>query len=118
MGKPTDGQLFLAELDGGVFLEKLSHALSDVAAGVVDHNKAGKVQLTFDMKRLGDSYQVVINHKIVSVKPTSKGKVAEENTTTTPMHVGKGGRVTFFPENQVQMFDLKGEVNSKAGEKV
>lgn len=30
---------FISELDGGVFAQKLGQALSDVAAGTIDHGK-------------------------------------------------------------------------------
>lgn len=104
----TDVQTFIADLDGGVLAEKLAHAISKVAAGVIDHDKAGKISLDFSLKRIGSSYQVSIEHTLTYQAPTSKGHTAEKNTTSTPMHVGKGGRVTLFPENQVQMFDKLG----------
>lgn len=31
------------------------------------------------------------------------GKVSEEDTTTTPMHVGRGGKLSFYPENQMDL---------------
>lgn len=112
----TDVSEMFDDLDGGVFAEKLSKALSDVAAGVIDHDKAGKVTITLDMKRIGSSYQVAVNHKLAYTRPTAKGKVSEENTTQTPMHVGKGGALTLFPEGQGQMFTKKGEVDKSTGE--
>lgn len=97
----TDPSQFVTDLDAGVFAEKLGTALSDVAAGVIDHGKPGRVSITFELKRIGDSYQVAIDHKLSYMKPTKRGKVMEENTTQTPMHVGRGGRLTLFPEDQV-----------------
>lgn len=107
--KPTNATQFIEDLDAGVFAEKLSTVLSDVAAGVIDHAKPGKVQITLEFNRIGNSYQVAIAHKLTYTKPTARGKITEENSTETPMHVGSGGVVTFFPENQAQMFDKKGE---------
>ena len=104
----TDVQTFIADLDGGVLAEKLAHAISRVAAGVIDHDKAGKISLDFSLKRIGSSYQVSVEHTLTFQAPTSKGHVSEKNTTSTPMHVGKGGRITLFPENQHQLFDGKG----------
>jgi len=95
---------FITDLDGGIFEQKLSHAISQVAAGVIEHNKAGKISLTFDLKRIGDSHQVAVNHKLTFTQPTSKGKISEENTTKTPMHVGRGGVLSLFPEDQGQLF--------------
>jgi len=109
----TNVNEFIGELDAGVFEEKLSRAISDVAAGIVTQGKPGKVTVTLDMKQIGTSHQVAIDSKLVYVKPTAKGKVSEENTTQTPMYVGIGGKVTLFPEDQTQMFDKRGHVNDK-----
>lgn len=112
----TNVTKFIEELDAGVFEEKLSRALSEVAAGVIDHNKPGKVTVTLDLKRIGDSYQVAVDHKLAFVRPTARGKVTEENSTKTPMHVGKQGRLSLFPEDQTQMFDMHGKVNDSIKE--
>jgi len=45
----TKVEQFIADLDGGVFEEKLSAILSDVAASVIDHGKKGTVSITLDM---------------------------------------------------------------------
>ncbi len=37
MSKPTDTAQFLEDLNGGAFISQIGHALSEVAAGVVDH---------------------------------------------------------------------------------
>jgi hypothetical protein len=100
---------FFADLDGGVFEEKLAHALSEVALAVVEQDKAGRIKLTFDLKRIGTSYQVNVAHKLEYVRPTGRGKLSEDNTTASPMHVGTGGRLSLFPENQAQMFDKTGQ---------
>ena len=115
--KPTDATQFLSDLDGGVFVQKLSHALSEVAAGAVDNGKTGKVQITFEVSRLGDSYQVMVGHKILTVVPTNRGKRGEEDTTKTPMHVGKGGRISLLQEDQLQMFTGDGQI-AKVSEEV
>lgn len=99
--KLTDAPTFIEDLDAGVFAEKLGRALSEVAAGVIDNNKAGKVTVSIDVSRIGESYQVGLKHKLAFVKPTRRGKSSEEDTTETVMHVGKGGRMTLFPEEQV-----------------
>lgn len=104
----TDIQTVIADLDGGVLAEKLAHAISKVAAGVIDHNKKGSISLELKLERIGSSYQVSIEHTLKYKAPTAKGSVSEENTTSTPMHVGKGGRVSLFPENQGQLFDKSG----------
>ena len=106
----TNVQEFITDLDGGVLEKKLSRILSDVAGAVVDHNKPGKVSLTFELERIGNTYQVEIEHKLSYSMPTARGKAGEEEATTTPMHVGKGGKLSLFPEDQGQLFGKKGEV--------
>lgn len=101
MNTDTDVTQFISDLDGGVLEQKLAHILSDVGAAVIDNDRAGKVSITFDLKRIGNSYQVEIKHKLAYTKPTAKGDISENNTTSTPMHVGIGGRLTLFPESQV-----------------
>jgi hypothetical protein len=107
----TNVEEFINDLGGGVFAEKMSRALSEVAAGVCDYEKKGKVTIDLDIQLLG-SAQVNIAQTIKYTKPTKNGKQTEEDTTKTAMHVGKGGRMTFFPENQHQLFSKTGEVNT------
>ena len=107
---PTKVETFMADLDGGVFEQKLSHMLSETAAAVIDHNRQGEVVIKLKMKRIGESHQVQIDHSLKYNRPTSRGSVQEDNVTTTPMYVGTGGALTFFPENQVPMFDKKGQI--------
>lgn len=104
---------FISELDGGVFENKLSRAISDVAIGVVNEGKPGKVVITLDMKPIGNGHQVAIDHKLSFVRPTRKGKLSEEDATQTPMHVGPQGRLSMFPENQNQLFDKQGHVKEE-----
>ncbi|MCK0153892.1 hypothetical protein MWU49_09265 [Alcanivorax sp. S6407] len=95
---------FVYDLDGGVFAEKLSRALSDVAAGTVDHGngkKKGKVVIELDMQQIGESHQIQISHTLKVSRPTLRGKATEEDTTTTPMYVGRGGKMTIAPDAQI-----------------
>lgn len=94
----------LTELDAGVFEEKLSRALADCAAGVVDTGKAGKIVITLDMKRIAASHQVTVKHGVKFVRPTINGKVTEENATETPLYVGARGKLTVTPDTQQEMF--------------
>lgn len=109
--KQTDVHEFIGDLDGGVFEEKVSRAISDVAGAVIDHSEKGKISIELEFSQIGNSGQVMIKHKLYYSRPTSKGKIGEENTTKTPMYVGPKGKVTLFPEGQAQMFTKKGEVN-------
>lgn len=110
METATNTQEFLADLEAGVFEQKLGKILSDVAAAVVDNDRKGKVTVDFTLERIGNSYQVQVNHKLSYAKPTLHGKSSEESTTSTPMYVGTGGRLTLFPEGQEQLFTKTGEV--------
>lgn len=95
----------LDDLNGGVFAEQVGRALSDVALGVVnngDKKRGGKVTITFDMSRIGESTQVAVKHTLAFSKPTSRGKAGEESSGETPMHVGRGGKLTLVPDTQTR----------------
>lgn len=117
---PTNVTEFIHDLEGGIFENKLAHILSDVALHTLEcgeKNKQGKVTIVFSMSRLaGTTQQVSIDHKIEFSKPTPTGKMSEETTTTSVMHVHKGGNLNVFPENQLQMFDKKGNINENSEE--
>lgn len=104
MPNPTDTAEFLGELNGGAFASQIGHALSEVAAGVVDHNKAGKLVITLDLSQIGQSSQVSIKHKLEYKVPTMRGTRSENTTLDTPMFVGSGGKLTLFQERHDQMF--------------
>lgn len=90
----------VGEFDAGVFEEKITRALREAAQGVIATRKKGKVAITFDLKVIGDSNQVDVTHRLTYMKPTSKGRVTEDNTTSTPMHVGRNGALSIFPDTQ------------------
>lgn len=94
----------LADLDAGVFLQQVSAAIKEVALGVVEHDKKGKVTLTFDLKRIGESHQVNLAHSIDFIRPTRRGVKRENAKTSTVMHVGRAGNLSIMPESQTDMF--------------
>jgi hypothetical protein len=100
----TDITSLFNDLDAGIFAQRLSAALGDTAMGVVSTGKKGKVTITLDLERIGDSSQVQCKHQIKYARPTAKGKAMEEATTSTPLHVGVGGALSLFPESQTDMF--------------
>jgi hypothetical protein len=115
--KPTNVGEFIGELDAGLFDEKVSEILSVVAASVMDvseykNGASGKVAIELEISRIGSSFQVNVAHNLKYTVPTQYGKKTEENKKSTPMHVGKGGRMTFFPEDQTQLFSKTGEPNT------
>ena len=100
---------FLGELDAGVFMNKIAGALNTAALGVLNNGSKGKVVLTFDIDRMGNS----IKHKLQYVTPTPRGKVSEEDTTETPMFVNRGGKLTILQEDQGNLFTLGGDPDAK-----
>ena len=107
---------FLGELDAGVFINKIAGALNTAALGVLNNGSKGKVVLTFDIDRMGNSIEekrVMIKHKLQYITPTPRGKVSEEDTTETPMFVNRGDKLTILQEDQGNLFTLGGEPDAK-----
>lgn len=111
--KPQSVSDLLEDLDAGIYSQKVTTAIAEAALGVAHTGKKGKVVLTFDIARIGDSNQVTLTHGLKYVKPTSKGKVTEEDTTSTPLHVGPRGHLTLFPATQ-QSLDFAGMGKAEA----
>lgn len=106
----TDVSEFITDLDAGVFDRKLSIALSQVAAASVDHDKVGEVSIKFSFKKIPGTSQVHVEHSLKYSKPTLDGKAGEEEKRTTPMHVGKYGKLSLAPENQLSFMDRQGNL--------
>lgn len=96
--KATDPGEFIANLNAGVFSDQLGKALSAVAGAVVDHDKKGKVVVTFEMSKIGESHQVKVTHKLDYTEPTKRGSRREDTALDTPMHVTEKG-LQLFPDN-------------------
>ncbi|HHS83677.1 MAG TPA: hypothetical protein ENK38_01970 [Gammaproteobacteria bacterium] len=96
-----DFTLTMQELDAGIFASKLSEAIKESALGVVTHGKQGKVTLTFTMKRIGGSSQIMLSHKMAYTKPTLRGSKGEESETETPLYVSGNGATTIMPDTQI-----------------
>lgn len=103
----TDITTLFNDLDAGIFSARLSAALRDTALGVVTEGKKGKVTITLDLERSGESSQLLMKHQIKYTRPTAKGKAMEEATTSTPLHVGVGGVLSLFPHAQPGLFDKR-----------
>ncbi|WP_279047297.1 hypothetical protein [Cedecea davisae] len=107
---------FLEELDAGVFINKIAASLNNTALGVLNNGGKGKVVLTFDLERMGNSVEekrVKIKHKLQYTTPTPRGKATEEDTTETPMWVNRGGKLTILQEDQGQLFGINGAADGK-----
>lgn len=81
--KATDTSKFIQDLNAGVFADQLGRALSDVAAGCIDHGKEGQVIITLKLKQIAQTNQVNITHKLDYVQPTKRGKKREDTTLDT-----------------------------------
>ena len=108
----TNVSQVIGELDGGQFEGQLSTVLSEVAAAVMDNDGKGKASITLDIKRIANSSQVTVLHTIKYSRPTKVGTRSEDIARSTPMYVGTKGSLSYFPENQAKMFDLKGNFES------
>lgn len=89
---------FLGELDAGVFINKIAGALNTAALGVLNNGSKGKVVLTFDIDRMGNSIEekrVMIKHKLQYITPT------------------RGGKLTILQEDQGNLFTLGGDPDAK-----
>lgn len=107
----TDVTAFMQDLDGGVFERKLSLALSQVAAASIDNDRVGDVTLKFSFKRIPGTTQVHCAHQLSFTRPTLNGTAGEKEERVTPMFVGKYGRLSLAPENQMSFLDKQtGEV--------
>lgn len=94
---PTSIPEFLDELNGGVFVQKLSAVLSEAALKTTEFGskrKTAKVTVEFTLTPMNDCDQVMIAHKLQHAIPTKRGKKTEEDTTETPMFVGPRGALS------------------------
>lgn len=103
--KPTDVNAFLNDLNAGVFVQQFARALSDVAAGVVEHGKKGQVKITLDLSQIGESHQVKITHTLDYTQPTKRGRKREDTALDTPMHVTPSGLSLFAQDPTAQLFN-------------
>lgn len=104
----------LADLDAGVFSEKLSRAVKDVAQGVVAHGdggKKGKVVIELSMSRIGESSQVAMTHKLKFDRPTKRGKLSEEDATDTALYFSPQLGLSIAPHAQTDW--LKAATNNE-----
>ncbi len=105
----TDVGEFISDLDGGMFERMLSKALSDSAAAAVDNDKVSKVTVEYSFTKIPGTSQVQCGHMLKYTCPTSDGKRSEEVKRTTPLHVGKFGRLSLAPANQLEFLNRAGQ---------
>ncbi|MBK5075171.1 hypothetical protein I2492_19420 [Budviciaceae bacterium CWB-B4] len=105
----TNVKEVFSDLDAGIFENKIGVALSEVAQGVLKHRQKGSVTIEINLEAMNEM-QVMLSHKLKFSKPTSRGKSSEEDTTHTPMYVGRGGKLSLQLEDQGQLFGKDGKV--------
>ncbi len=102
---------FFGELGAGVFEQKLVRAISQTALAVMQNEKTGEITLKFKIAPVSSS-QARVTHSIITKAPTLNGETSEKNVTNTIMYVGTKGKMSVFPENQLQMFSKSGETTA------
>ena len=107
---PTDVAQLIDDLDAGMLKRALSIAISQAAAGAVDHSENGKVVLELVFKPIEHTTQVHCEHTLKFTRPTQDGRSIEEQTRKTTLYVGRHGRVTLLPPQ----VDLHGQVHISA----
>ncbi|MGZ4954119.1 MAG: hypothetical protein ACXV8Q_03315 [Methylobacter sp.] len=105
MAKPQLDEI-LGELDAGIFVQKAQEALKLAALGTIQaKGKKGSVTIHLELDRIGETSSVTVKSTLKYTKPTSNGKLAEENTTSTPMYVDNLGYLTISPQTQEDLFN-------------
>lgn len=102
--KATDPNEFINSLNAGVFAQQLGRALTDVAAGVVEHGRDGLVTIKLKIKQIAQSQQVTVTHTLEYQQPTKRGKRREDVTLDTPMYVTPNGLELFQTSPTDQLF--------------
>jgi len=97
----------LPDLSAGRFLEKADSALQAAAMAALQNGKGARVTLEFTMARIGESNQVTLTHAVEFKVPTMRGSRAETDSTQTPMHVARTGKLTLLPDTQT-VFNFDG----------
>lgn len=93
----TDVAEFIGALDGGVFEQKLSVAVSQVAAASMDNDGKGEVLIKLIFERLPGTFQCRVQHQLKFIKPTIDGEAGEKETRATVLWVGQYGRLSVLP---------------------
>lgn len=111
----TNVNAFLEDLGGGKYHRQIGQILSEVAKAVVDSDdqkKAkGKVILTLDISRVGNTAQVLISHDIKYDRPTISGRRSENSGDMTYMYANINGDMTLTqPDNYLLIGDQNEDI--------
>lgn len=97
--RSIDVQVFIGELDGGVFEIKIGVVFSEVVFGVMNTKIKGKVLFNLEIE-LFDENRLKIKYKFLYVRSINRGKIFEEDIIETSMYVNRGGRLIILQEDQ------------------
>ena len=89
-----------------------------VAAAVVslEGSKKGKVIITLDFERIEDTMsQVRCGHSVKFSEPTKRGKIVEDISGASVLHVGKGGALSITQRRLNLQGDLPDVKEPKKG---
>lgn len=111
MSDKTNVAEFVSELQAGVFEEQIATAINNVALSTVEYGRQGEVVIKLKFKHIPNTTQVSIEHSLSFKKPTKRGSSSEDLSYDTPMYVGRGGKVSPFPQDQMDMLNPQ---NTKA----
>ena len=96
----------LDDLDAGAFAQALSVALNEVSLGTAlygDKNSKGKLVIELGMRAIDGTTQVKLAHKIRYTRPTAKGNRAELLNGEAVMFVERGGGLSVFQADQLEL---------------
>jgi hypothetical protein len=99
---PQDISTFdvIAELDSGIFKDKVTQALKDAGAAAINTGKASKVILELTFNPVSDSRQAHISHTLKQTIPHKTGNYTDTDNKKTLVHVHSTGEVSIFSEEQ------------------
>lgn len=103
----TDVPQLITDLEAGLFDRRMSVALSQVAASVVDTSKPGKVTVVFTLTSIKGTNQIACKHAIAYEKPLERGVATETDTGETVLYVGKAGAITLAQPGLPGMADAR-----------
>jgi hypothetical protein len=99
-----DATELLKDLDAGNFTAKLTVILKETALSVAEHGGKGQVSITLDMKRIGETMQLAVAHKLAFKRPTKKGIAQGYDTDVAHLYANNKGELDFVPHSQLKLF--------------
>lgn len=99
-----DATQLINELDAGLLNAKLTQVLKETALGVAEHGEKGQVSITFDIKRIGETMQLALTHKLAYKRPTKKGVAQGFDKDMAAVYCNGKGELSIMPHSQTDIF--------------